>query len=283
MTKRTMIASWPKGGAVARNWGDKLNPYLIERLSGFGVLNADELASTDNVYVHCVIGSMLGHVRYRNAVIWGAGFIAAADKLQAAPKAVFAVRGHLTQHLLRRQGALRDTVAVGDPALLMPLVYSPQPVGDWRIGFIPHFRDSGTPLARALREESVPDILLIDILGEIEEVCDRIKSCSVILSSSLHGLIAAHAYGIPALYVKISDNPIGDGFKYFDYFSTIIGNTNVYRNVKTIADLRSLSAQATQAPILPDLERLLACCPFLSPDRKRLFIERIRSSPRRLV
>lgn len=56
--------------------------------------------------------------------------------------------------------------------------------------------------------------------SNVEETINKLLSCDRILSTSLHGLIAAHAYGIPALWIK--DGYINtDGFKFKDYFSSV--------------------------------------------------------------
>ena len=55
---------------------------------------------------------------------------------------------------------------------------------------------------------------------EVKSVIDEITSCMRIVSSSLHGIIVAHAYGIPALWVQ--NNYVDtDGFKFYDYFSSV--------------------------------------------------------------
>lgn len=264
----SLVAYWPVSGPVASNWGDKLNPYLIASLSGKAVHHVSQVAPSDDQDVLCVVGSMLGKKELINTVVWGAGFVAAGIRLKAAPNAVHAVRGHLTTRKLQAAGIVNYPVAVGDPALLMPLVYTPNPRAEWDVGIIPHFRDSKLPLVEQLRQQG-PRIKVIDVFSGIEAFCDQIASCRRILSSSLHGLVAAHAYGVPARCIKLSDNPLGDGFKYRDYLSTIVGENTVFSGIQTIEDIRDLAREVPEPPLLPDLKRLLAVCPFLSHERRQ--------------
>ena len=46
-----------------------------------------------------------------------------------------------------------------------------------------------------------------------------IAQCNHIVSSSLHGIVTAHSLNIPAVWVKLSDKVVGDGYKFRDYFS----------------------------------------------------------------
>lgn len=45
--------------------------------------------------------------------------------------------------------------------------------------------------------------------------------CDIIISSSLHGIVFAHSYGKKALWIEISKNVIGDGYKFYDYYSSL--------------------------------------------------------------
>lgn len=63
-----------------------------------------------------------------------------------------------------------------------------------------------------------PAILVIDVSNPWTEVVDAIRSSDVVLSSSLHGLIVAEAYGIPASWIRISDRLQGGSFKFNDYY-----------------------------------------------------------------
>ena len=44
-------------------------------------------------------------------------------------------------------------------------------------------------------------------------------SCEAIISSALHGLIAADSFFFPNRWIKLSDNLMGGDFKFNDYYS----------------------------------------------------------------
>jgi hypothetical protein len=258
-----LVARWAIEPDVACNWGDKLNPFLIGRLSSSRVLHESQVFSRYVPAVYWVIGSALGRVRVRNSVIWGAGFLFDHELMSIPPKAVLAVRGHLSAAKLKKQGLIERDVAVGDPALLMPLFYQPVMLPAAEIGIIPHFRERDLPLVQDLRREQ--RFKVIDVCSGLQEFCDEICSCRQILSSSLHGLVAAHAYGIPARWLRFSDRPKGDGFKYHDYLSTVC-RPETAAKAETVADVFKMAGRSTDIVKLPDLSVLLDACPFITPD-----------------
>src|SRR5690606_23586094 len=96
--------------------------------------------------------------------------------------------------------------------------YNPTPAGRrYGLGVIPHCRERDLLTAEQMPEDS----LLIDITGGIFAVVDQICACDFIASSSLHGLICAEAYGIPARWRRLSDGRLGDGFKFRASYSSI--------------------------------------------------------------
>lgn len=56
--------------------------------------------------------------------------------------------------------------------------------------------------------------------ADIENFISELTSCRYVLSTSLHGIILSHAYGIPALWIKKGYIDT-DGFKFHDYFSSV--------------------------------------------------------------
>lgn len=141
--------------------------------------------------------------------------------LKSKPARVYAVRGPKTRDYLLNQGI--DCPAVyGDPALLLPLIYTPKAVKKFRIGVIPHFVDYDLPHVVKFREKH-PEVMFIRFQGYTswQDVIEQINSCEAIVSSSLHGLIVADAYGIPNVRVKFSDSILGGDFKYEDYYGGV--------------------------------------------------------------
>ena len=66
-----------------------------------------------------------------------------------------------------------------------------------KIGIIPHYLDE--PYVRKSYGGKYHIISMNT--WDIEKLVDDILSCEVILSSSLHGIIFAHSYGIPAYHI----------------------------------------------------------------------------------
>ena len=208
----------------SKNWGDALNPILIQKISG-----EMPLIVTRHTYnirknpVYSVIGSILGlpnisNCGHKKLVVWGSGFISNQGRLKVQPKEICAVRGPLTRELLLKQGYKCPEI-YGDPALLYPRFYRPEIQKKYKLGIIPHAFDKKEVSLRNFQND--PDILMIDILGDINNVVDQICSCGKIASSSLHGIIAADAYGVQSTWIKLSDNVTGNGFKFFDYFNSV--------------------------------------------------------------
>ena len=104
----------------------------------------------------------------------------------------------------------------GDPAVLLPLVLKPMSTkSEKRIGIIPHFIEFDD-----YKKHEWQNTLLIDVCRPVEKVIADIASVELTYSSSLHGLIVSHAYGVPSIWMETLKPIMGDGTKFFDYYAS---------------------------------------------------------------
>jgi len=197
------------------NFGDSaINAYLVKKITG----KKPQLISISNridyMTNYIVSGSILANAD-ENSIVWGAGFLSFGDKLRTRPKQISAVRGSLTRRMLLQQGIDCPEI-YGDPTLLMPRFYKPKVEKTGKIGLIPHYAE-----ILMMGGFSKWKYKKIDICSGVENVVSEVCSCKKILSSSLHGLIVAHAYGIPCERIRLSNLIKGDGFKFMDFESSL--------------------------------------------------------------
>lgn len=193
---------WRLPGSV--NFGDDLNQLILRKLKW----EYEWAKPHDAELVMC--GSVLEHLpRHWAGTVCGAGKLHEHSRVHLGDARVFALRGHLT-----RAGVtgLRDRVVLGDPALLVPR-WVRQPQAKHHLGIVPHWSD--TELYRRF-----PYGRFIDPRQPAQRVVEEIASCRAIISSSLHGIIVADAFGIPR-QAELFPNALNEGgdFKYRDYCS----------------------------------------------------------------
>lgn len=175
------------------------------------------------------VGSILdiAVLSHKKVNIIGSGSI--CDKLPKIHNKInfIGVRGKCTQDLILSQTGKKVSI-IGDLGLLLSEInLERSSIKDKKIGFIIHSVD------RPLFFQKFPNLkkFLINNYGNLNTFIKDLTSCEYIISSSLHGIIFSHAYGIPCLGVKITDNIIGDNFKYCDYYSSLnhhyLGRTNI--------------------------------------------------------
>jgi len=254
--KRVIYASYVHAfWSKTSNWGDALNPVLIQFLSGKPVRFAQGVDSEK----HIVIGSILSTADARTEV-WGSGFIRAGESVVAPPRAIHALRGPLSHAEIRKSGIEAPEV-FGDPALLLPYFFNPEIRRRYEVGIVPHYADKAHPWLRKFRGDS--RILIVDVEGDIFEFVRAIKSCEIVLSSSLHGLICADAYAVPSRWIELSMEVIGEGFKFRDYFTSAQRQEAKPIRPSEGTPLSHVTTQAKYSPPKIDLHELVRCCPFV--------------------
>lgn len=238
------------------NWGDALNPIIIEKLSG-----TRPIYDSKNPNYLC-IGSILQWAK-DNTKVWGTGIIRSKDIITYKPH-FFAVRGPLTRNLLLQQNIDCPDV-YGDPALLYSRFYKPKVSKKYKYGIIPHLVDRENPWI--LKYKTNPDVKIINIerkssLDDINSFVDEVNECEIILSSSLHGIICADSYNIPSYWIKLSDKVIGNGFKFKDYFSSVGRPLTEPIKPRVVDSIKNFSDNFYTYKINIDLDKLLKSCPF---------------------
>lgn len=204
---------------LENNWGDKVNPYIFEKLTGKQVISSNSIFNFLNKTKILGVGSLIvGDLS--NSVIWGSGVIADQIKLEIKPKEILAIRGHYTLKKIQKVGG--NCEIFGDPVLLFPEIFSAEnSVKKYKYGIVPHFKDKSSIGIQKIHDLQNPEIKIIDIQSGIEEFVIDVLSCENILSSSLHGLILAEAYGIPTCRIVLSNKLEGGDFKFYDYYSGV--------------------------------------------------------------
>lgn len=198
---------------VMGNVGDNFGVALYRRLTGRKP-DAVGIWVGPDVPLFLTIGSVLARARGRS-LVWGTGAIQPlAYARQAAPAAsVFmGVRGPRTsEEVLRKHGVYARPI--GDPGILLPAVMDPSDVSvpDIDIGVVSHSVDKSR-----FQSEGV-DLFQVTNYGTLAEFVKSMTRCRRIVSTGLHGMIFAHALGIPAVVVKVGDRITGQEFKFRDY------------------------------------------------------------------
>jgi pyruvyltransferase len=251
----------PLNWCLGPNWGDALNPVLVELLSGKPALHLTGLHH--NRYF--VIGSILDGAN-ETSEVWGPGFVRENGSVIGRPRAIHAVRGPLTRTLLLAQGIDCPEV-YGDPALLLPHFFNPDVPKRYSIGIVPHYIDKESPFLDRYRHD--PQVLILDIESSIQDFVRAVKSCEVIFSSSLHGLICADAYGIPNTWIQFSDDVVGGDFKFRDYRLSIGGDEPTALRINENTDLKLDVDKPEYRQLQIDLRKLILGCPFLSDNLRR--------------
>lgn len=196
---------WP-----AQNFGDTLTPHILAHFINQKI----ELAKRDDSGKLLAVGSIL-HLMQNNDVIWGSG-LNKKRRIKAKPGVKFlAVRGPITRWLIRGGNVPK---VYGDPGILLPLIYNPTVEKTHDIGYLPHYVDKIECRIKHDEELKNQNVKLIDIQQDWQTVIREVLSCRKIVASSLHGIICAEAYGIPAEWVKYTDKITGGPLKYQDYF-----------------------------------------------------------------
>lgn len=225
-----MRMNWMRGGKVG-NMGDVLSPIIVAAHTGLPLRYTRPVSPFNRLIA---IGTIGQKQRFGQVEVWGSGFggtetssFKVQRRLNHPPLTRFvphAVRGPFSAAMLRDAGYPMPAVW-GDPAWLLPRVWPGQGVEKrWDLGVVLHISEVAEkdPSAGALpefRRYNVPAALSGSVriintvverdIGQVRARVEDILACRRILSTSLHALAVAEAYGIPCATFDIHAGPSG--------------------------------------------------------------------------
>lgn len=200
-----MLKVWWYDKPAPGNFGDILTPYILDH---FDIPFKHSPKDFDTI----CIGSVAVRAT-EGTMVLGSGILKSRSNLHPGADWRF-VRGPLTRKRVIECGGSCPEI-YGDPALLLPL-FVDESEKKYDVGIVPHYVDY------EFVKENYPNYRVIDLITDDPIKTARgITECRTIISSSLHGIICAHAYGIPAAWVKFSNGLAGDGIKFDDYYQSV--------------------------------------------------------------
>ena len=230
----------------SQNFGDQLTPYILKKIWD---LDSKHIGENSRDTPHIMpLGSILNEAN-ENTTVLGAGIV--SNTLEFSSKAKYiSVRGNLTLGRIKEMGVDVSSILVGDPGIILPKLYAPIKRRKYSFTIVPHWIDYGKAMhyfphhnvlslkiqssdffTKNMSEEDRKTVAKQFEERYLEFLIDEISHSEIVVCSSLHALIIAHAYGVRTVWCKFSDGVIGNGYKFRDYFSA---HTSEYKEIECV-------------------------------------------------
>lgn len=250
------------------NIGDTLGPIIVDWFLKKKNIDPDiKVSKTKHLMT---VGSIIGFGSF-DSTIWGSGILnkSIAKRLQVYSSIyhlkydIRAVRGPLTRNVLQSTGFICPET-FGDPAVLLPLIYNNHTKKKYNISVILHYRTQYSEDASGhYKIHIAPDIIdkyqlhFIDPkTRDYKYFIDEIISSEYIISSSLHGIIIAETYGIPATFLNWGMDD--QTFKYVDWYLSTGRAFKFYTGIE-----EAIENKETSVPELSLMKnKLMDCFPY---------------------
>lgn len=193
---------------AVNNFGDLIGPLIVEKL--LGRLDIINLKKNRNKRRLLTVGSIL-HFALDGDTVWGSGVNGKiSEKLyRFRDLDVRAVRGPLTREFLL-QKSIHCPEIFGDPGLLLPDFFPEYEElaknKCFDLTIVPNFNDF---------DDFKGTDKVINPTSPFHHVVERICRSEFVVGSSLHGIVIAEAFGIPA---RLLPSKHESDFKYEDYY-----------------------------------------------------------------
>lgn len=205
------------------NFGDELAPMILHATTGRHVrwspLEAQTIVGGGST-LEWLLRDCDARRQRPTRLVWGAGFMY-GNSFQAGALSdtqIVSLRGRLTQERVR--DVVDPVPLLGDLGLLAGRCFEHKPSRPNTIPvlFIPHYVDEGSSFERDLLARW-NDTVVMTTSEQPHTIMSAIAQSSVVVSSALHPLIVADSFGVPNVWIRLSDRVGGGDFKFKDYLS----------------------------------------------------------------
>lgn len=193
--------------------------------------------------------------------VWGSGISSMNDEVVKDVNYI-SVRGPYTLGKVEDSGS--SCTIVGDPALLIPDFIEPTEKNS-KVRIMPNYLDF-----HSFDADDKIISPMVFVLQSLQKCLADLSSSDVIISTSLYGLIIAHAYGIPTVWAELVER---DKTKFYDYFASIGYYEEEPIKISKDFDYDNLATMAKKYTINIDLQQLRNSCPFNLIKMKPAFAE----------
>lgn len=216
---------------IQPNFGDELNTWMWPRL-------IDGFFDEDDSSIFLGIGSIIFNdfPQAQKKIVFGAGFggYTQPPVIDENWKFYF-VRGKLTAKKL----GLKESLGVGDAAILLRSCIKKKPEKRFKVSFMPHWETTfDGNWQEACR---VADINYINPCDTVDNVLNQLLASELVLTEAMHGAIVSDALRVPWIAIKPIQNTHRN--KWFDWASalnldvqpaSVAGSTLVESTIQTL-------------------------------------------------
>jgi pyruvyltransferase len=238
-------------GQTYVNFGDLLSLKLVERIVGGPVRTYVKKKLPERKLL--AIGSVF-YFAVDNDVVWGSGINGKTLKKNDyifTDLDVRAVRGPLTRQFLMEHFNISCPEIYGDPALLLPFFFPEfqrKENPSYPYVIMPHYADAYLFLNSKYENIIFP-------WEPWDQIIRKILDSKLVISSTLHGIVVAEAFGIPARLLRVTNNQ--NIFKYKDYYH----GTN-RPQFQFATSIEQALLMGGELPFQCDLKKLYLAFPF---------------------
>ena len=199
----------------------------------------------------------------KNSFICGTGYKLLKSKTLRKPKKIFLQRGPYTKELLTKQFTY-NTGKCGDPGILFSHIYPANLAKgfvnkskNYKFGIVVNENEKKNSKINFYRKNYGGKIISLSLKPEI--FSEYLQKCEFVISTSLEGIIFSHSYKIPAVWIELSKDHLGNNFEFYDYLGNYgikpinVFKANLWEKEYSLRDLRSNASFYSHEEMVEDI------------------------------